>query len=91
MVEPNIVTNKEAEEALIKIIKEGVFSAMTKLFILIIVGFSAGSLIGDYLNGDKKSTVRIHVDPDNGCEYMAGEDIGITPRLDNKGYQVGCK
>ena len=34
------------------------------------------------------SSIRVHIDQETGCEYLAGRQYGITPRLSRDGRHI---
>lgn len=64
------------------------------LFWWIVIGYFVIALVGwlapkDSTNPvDGRSGLRPHIDALTGCQYLSGQEGGITPRLDASGKQI---
>lgn len=74
--------------------------AAKKLVLLIVIAsillpllswlsFKAGFLVDD-TDGTRRSGMVLYTDAATGCQYLGVSGSGITPRMDEDGYQV-CK
>lgn len=100
--EPEIINGElivaVSTKTLTECISNGIKQAFSFILGLIVIAIILAGIIQYFTvpkdstdSPDSRSGMSLHTDYETGCQYLSTVYGGITPRLDAKGYQIGCR